>query len=156
MTEPIQPREPGFEVTRHYLKDLSFESPSGPLTEEQLAEVELNRDISVSIATMPGGGYAVSLYLLATGTRAGHTIILCEMTYMVEVRLHLIPDLVAPQILAVNVPTTMLPQLNSILSLNSIFGGYPPIALDEIDFMRVYQETTGGAAMPPAAVPPGA
>lgn len=156
MTEPILPREPGFEVTRHYLKDLSFESPSGPLTEEQLAEVELNRDISVSISAMPSGGHAVGLYLLATGTRAGHTVMLCEMTYVVEVMLHLIPPPVAPQILAVNVPTTMLPRLNSILALNGIFGGYPPIALDEVDFMRVYQETTGGAAVPPAAVPPGA
>lgn len=134
-----QPRQPGFEVVRHYLKDLSFESPRGPLEPEQLDTVDLKRDLSLSISMLPDGSHVVAIYLLVSGSEAGTVRLLCELTYIAEVRLHGIPDPVAPQILSVNVPEVLLRQVNLILGQNSLFGGYPDLVLDSVDFMTLYQ-----------------
>ena len=143
---------PGVEFVSHYLQDLSFEAPSGPCPPEKLGSVDLKRDVRVGVDFRPDGVHRVSLLLYATGTLDGRTILLCELTYTAWVRLHLIPDPVAPQILGVNVPQALLPAVKRVLEDNSVFAGFPRLRLEDIDFLAVYQdaEASGRVGRPPA------
>ena len=145
---------PGVEFLTHYLRDLSFETPHGPCEPQRIGDVDLQRNVQVDIKAQPDGTWEVNLVLYATGILEGRTLLLCEMTYASRVRLHGIPDLVAPQILGVNVPQALLPEVKRVLEKNSVFAGFPPIELSDIDFMAVYQEAeaTGKVKRPaPAA-----
>ncbi len=139
--------EPGVEFVSHYLKDLSFETPFGPCPPEKLDSVDLKRDLRVGVEVRGNGVHEVSLGLFATGTLEGRTILLCELTYVAMVRLHRIPEPVMPQVLSVTVPGLMLPQVKQILAGNSLFAGFPPLELDDVDFMAVFQASE--ASRPP-------
>lgn len=151
MNETPAGAAPGIEFVSHYLKDLSFEAPFGPCPPERLGEVDLKRDVRVNVEFRGDGIHQVSLSIYATGTLDGRTILLCELTYTASVRLRLIPDPVRPQILGVDVPTALLPQVKRVLEDNSVFAGFPPLELTDIDFMGVYQdaEATGQLARLP-------
>jgi preprotein translocase subunit SecB len=135
---------PGVQFLTHYLRDLSFETPHGPCEPGDLDRVDLQRHVRVEINAQPGGTWEVNLLLYATGILDGRTIFLCELTYASQVRLHQIPEPVAPQILGVNVPTALLPEVKRVLEKNSMFAGLPPIYLHNIDFMAVYREAEAG------------
>lgn len=142
---------PGVEFVSHFLQDLSFEAPFGPCPPERLGEVDLKRDARVNVEFRGDGIHKVRLSIYVTGTLDGRTILLCELTYSASVRLHLIPDPVRPQVLGVNVPMALLPQVKRVLENNSVFAGFPPLELSDIDFMGVYQnaEASGQVARPP-------
>jgi preprotein translocase subunit SecB len=131
---------PGVEFLTHYLRDLSFETPHGPCEPQQLGDIDLQRNVRVEVTSQPEGTWEVNLVLFATGILQGRTVLLCEMTYASRVRLHGIPDLVAPQILGVNVPQALLPEVRRVLKETSVFAGFPAIELADVDFMAVYQE----------------
>jgi len=133
--------EPGVEFVAHYLKDLSFETPFGPCPPEKLASVDLKRDLRVGVSVSGDGVHEVDLGLFVTGTLEGRTILLCELTYASMVRLHRIPEPVMPQVLSVTVPGLMLPLVKQVLAGNSLFAGFPPLELDDIDFMAVFQQS---------------
>jgi len=152
MNEAEMANTPGVEFVSHYLQDLSFEAPSGPCPPGRLPEVDLKRDVSVAIDYRADGLHRVSLQLYATGRLDGVTLLLCELTYTAWVRLHRIPDEVMPQVLGVSVPQTLLPRVKHILHDNSMFAGFPPLELEDIDFLAVYQdaEARGEVGQPPA------
>lgn len=131
---------PGIEFVSHYLKDLSFEAPFGPCPPERLGEVDLKRELRVNVDVHGDGMHQVSLSIYATGTLDGRTILLCELVYTAMVRLHLIPDPIRPQALSVDVPAALLPHVKRVLEDNSVFAGFPPLKLTDIDFMQVYQD----------------
>lgn len=141
MTQSTTATAPGVEFVSHYLKDLSFETPFGPCPPEKLAGVELKRDVRVGVTVHGDGVHQVSLGLYVTGRLEERTILLCELTYTAMVRLHRIPEPVMPQILSVTVPGLMLPMVKQVLAGNSLFAGFPPLELDDIDFMAVFQES---------------
>jgi preprotein translocase subunit SecB len=144
---------PGIQFLTHYLRDLSFETPHGPCDPELIDKVDLQRDVRIEVTARPGGTWEVNLVVLATGVLDGRTILLCELTYASLVQLHMIPDPVAPQILGVNVPQALLPEVKRILEKNAVFAGFPPIELSDIDFMAVYQQAeASGQVKPPRAV----
>lgn len=140
MNETQARETPGIEFISHYLKDLSFEAPSGPCPPERLGEVDLKRDLRVNVDVHADGTHQVSLSMFATGTLDGRTLLLCELTYTASVRLHLIPEPVRAQTLSADVPAALLPHVKRVLENNSVFAGFPPLRLTDIDFMQMYRE----------------
>ena len=53
----------------------------------------------------------------------------------------------------VDVPAALLPQVKRVLENNSVFAGFPPLQLTDVDFMGVYQnaEATGQVARLPGS-----
>ena len=156
MSESEVGTSPGVEFVSHYLQDLSFEAPFGPCPPEKLGSVDLKRDVRVGVEFRADGLHHVSVQLYTTGTLENRTILLCELTYKALVRLHQIPDPVAPQVLGVDVPQALLPAVKRVLEDNSVFAGFPRLRLEDIDFLAVYQaaEASGQVGRPPAPTQP--
>lgn len=138
MSENQQPAEPGFDILRHYLRDLSFENPHGPLERTRTAEVVFSLEIGVSVERLPGDAYRESLDVQARGWLGEHTVVLAEVEYVAEVKLHLVPEPVVDHVLGVEVPKVLIEFVKRVLEQNSRFAGYPPIRIGNIDFRAIH------------------
>lgn len=138
MSENEQPPGPGFEILRHYLKDLSFENPDGPLERERTAQVVFSLDIGVSVERLPGDTYRETLDIQARGWLQERTVVLAEVEYVADLKLHLVPEPVVDHVLGVEVPKTLIQFVKRVLEQNSLFGGYPPIQIGNIDFRAIH------------------
>ncbi|MFV2069197.1 MAG: protein-export chaperone SecB [Pirellulales bacterium] len=141
----------GFQVLRHYLKDLSFESPRGPLEIDAGRSDRLQLDTDCSVRTralekaeLPDSPEdIVELLLTVTGRSEQKVVFLGELTYVAEVRLENVPDLVRPQILNVNVPEFLEPIVNDVIGRVAALAGYPGLRVTGLGFLSDFNRVKG-------------
>jgi len=140
------PNQPGFEVLRHYLKDLSFESPHGPVAPGELGQIGFHLQVQVGVRTLGADRYTVMLEITASGKLAERIVLLAEVEYAADVRLHLVPQPVVDHVLGVEVPNFLIGFVKAVLEQNSRLAGYPPIDITNVDFRKMHYETVGARA----------
>jgi len=143
--------EVGFHVLRHYLKDLSFENPHGTVRASEGGDGEPALDVDGTVSAhaesdpaKEGPRDVVELTLTITGRYGQHVAFLCELTYVAEVQLENIPDLVRPQILHVNVPEYLVPAVNNVIGRIAELGGYPGLHVVNRNFLKDFNQVRGG------------
>ncbi len=120
----------GFEVERYYLADLSFECPHGP----REGALQSRAEAQVTANSHADGTHRVTIKLTAGSESGGKTVALCELTYVVVVRLVNVPKPVAPQMLLAEVPAALLPVLREIVAVNASYAGVQGMEVGEVDF----------------------
>ena len=127
----------------HYIKDLSFENPNAPLI---YTPSETTPEVSVgfSVASSPVEGhdrhFEIVLSVNATAKRGDETMFVLELSYGGEVS-------VAPEMDEQNVnpvvmiegPRFLFPFARAIIATISREGGFMPLNLQPIDFVRLYR-----------------
>ena len=130
---------PGFYVERHYLKDLSFENPTGPVKIENQGGIRTR--VGGRINSRPLGReklYCVETTLTIESQIDGRIIFLCELTYVADVELTQVPQQVQEQILSVDVPNFLMPQINQVIDHAAKAGGFSELKIRKIDFLALY------------------
>ena len=130
----------GFFVNHHFLKDLSFENPTGPLNLEEASTVKIG--VSGNVLSRPLGDpdtYIVETTLTITGKDAQSTRFVCELTYMADVLMKNIPEPVREQILSVDVPKYLVEHMNEVIDYAGRAGGLPGLKVEKIDFLELYK-----------------
>jgi protein-export chaperone SecB len=130
---------PGFYVERHYLKDLSFENPAGPMEIKDAGAIRTR--VGGSINSYPLGRenrYCVETTLNIDSKIEGRQIFLCELTYVADVELTQVPQPVQEQILSVDVPNFLMPQINAIIDYAVKAGGFTELKVKKIDFLALF------------------
>jgi protein-export chaperone SecB len=131
--------QPGFFINRHYLTDLSFENPRGPviaeecdkITKQLQAEVQIKEDKEID---------TIVLTLTLEASYKGRAAFVCEISYCAQVQMKNIPDQLKSQILNVSVPTSLIPFLNNAIDHAAKAAGYPGINISTIDFAEIYAD----------------
>jgi len=136
----IRPEDqPGFFVLKHYLTDMSFENPRGPLEERQCADIK--KKLTVGVDTREEQEADMVLLTLSLEAQyQGRIVFLCDISYCAHVRMNKIPEQMKAQILHVSVPTSLIPFLNNAIDHAARAAGYPGLKIGDIDFMGLYQE----------------
>jgi len=130
----------GFFVNRHFLKDLSFENPIGPVTIEEAPTVKIAVTGNVDSRPLDAKNtYAVETTLTITGKDAQTTRFVCELTYMADVLMKNIPEPVREQILSVDVPKFLVENMNAVIDHAGRAGGLPGLKVEKIDFLELYK-----------------
>lgn len=129
---------PGFEIIRNYLNDLSVENPFGRVPDEAADQLQQTASVRVEALPLAAEMWQVNLWLELKATLHSQVVFLAELNYRAEVKLHHIPEPVAPQILHVDVPTTIFPVIQKIVADNGSFAGYPGLQLNPIDFRSIF------------------
>ena len=137
---PAAPQKPpGFFVDRHYLKDLSFENPAGPMQIADRSQIKSRVGGAVNSQAMEKAGFfKVDTTLTINASIADRTIFLCELTYSADVELTQIPDQVRKQILSVDVPNYLMPHINQVIDHVARAGGFTELRIKKIDFLALY------------------
>ncbi len=130
-----------------YTKDLSFEVPGAPEIYATLREpprVDLQLDVQARPVEEGGNVYEISLQIRADAQVQDQTCFIAELTYCGIFTINVAPEHLEP-ILLVECPRLLFPFARNILAEVTRDGGFPPVMLQPIDFVALWQQRRGQA-----------
>ncbi len=144
-TTPTQP----LVVNIQYVKDLSFEVPNAPAIYTTLRSpprVDINLDVQARRIQEGEDVFEVVLAIRAeakeatdAGAPEGQRVFVAELAYGGVFTLTGIPEESIEPILLVECPRLLFPFARNILSETTREGGFPPVLLQPIDFVALWQ-----------------
>jgi preprotein translocase subunit SecB len=158
-----QPGQPPLVVNIQYVKDLSFEVPGAPQIFTQLrAQPQVNINLDVQARRVQDGQsvFEVSLMIRAEAHEAAanqgngqspatpQTVFVAELTYAGVFTLTGLPDNAVEPVLLVECPRILFPFARNILADVTRDGGFPPVLLQPIDFVALWQARRAQAPSP--------
>ncbi|QDH17578.1 protein-export chaperone SecB [Swingsia samuiensis] len=137
-------------VNLQYTKDLSFEVPAGAAIFASLRaapHISVNIDVQANRIEENQPVFEVALTLKAEaqeppaeeGGQPGRVVFITELTYAAIVTLGDAPQELIEPILLVEVPRLLFPFARAIISDVTRDGGFPPVVLQPIDFVALWQ-----------------
>jgi len=162
---------PSLVVNIQYVKDMSFEVPGAPAIYSQLRtapHVNINLDVQARRIAQNQDAYEVSIVIRAeaheqnpaaaaqaNGQAASPvpaTVFVAELTYAGVFTVKGIPEAQTEAALLVECPRILFPFARNILADVTRDGGFPPVLLQPIDFVALWQARRQQATTPaPAA-----
>jgi preprotein translocase subunit SecB len=141
-----QPGQSQFRVAAQYTKDFSFENPNAPQSlMQQQAQPTMNIQINVNPKQISNTDFEVELKLDGKAEANGSVLFAFELIYAGVFHLQGIPaESVAP-LLMIECPRMLFPFAREIIASAVIGGGFPPLMLDPIDFVALYQQRAAQA-----------
>ncbi len=124
-----------------YMKDFSFENPNAPLSlQPQQAGPNISIQVNVNARQIAETDYEVSLKLDGAAGEGASTMFRFELEYAGVFRLMNVPaDQVHPVVM-IECPRIIFPFARHIVADGVRNGGFPPLYLDPIDFVGLYQQ----------------
>ena len=140
---------PRIQIVTQYVKDLSFENPGAPTQLTQRPNIELGVDLSAK--RMEGPLFEVELKIRVDAKNDGKALFLLEVAYAGIFRLTNVADVATQQmILLIQAPHMLFPFARRIVADVVRDGGMPPLMIEPIDFLALYQARVAqGAGQPP-------
>ena len=137
-----------------YIKDLSFEVPSGPeifATLRSAPQIAVNIDVQARRIQQEQPIFEVALVIRVEATEpkdgeaqgtpaaAGRVVFVTELNYAAVVTLGEVPEQAIEPLLLVEVPRLIFPYARAVVSDVTRDGGFPPVVLQPIDFVALWQ-----------------
>ncbi|MEN8196085.1 MAG: protein-export chaperone SecB [Pseudomonadota bacterium] len=144
--------EPPLTVHGQYIKDFSFENPGAP---ESLAKLQDAPDVDINVNVearqLSGSDYEVVLTIAADAKDGDTTVFVVELVYGGVFGLsNAIPEEHKGPVLLIECPRILFPFARNVIADATRDGGFPPLLLQPIDFMAIYQEQMGQEDQPAA------
>lgn len=143
---------PPLVVNIQYVKDLSFEVPNAPAiysTLRSAPRVDINLDVQARRLQDGQNVFEVTLAIRAEATDPAQNgaaapdsaprVFLAELSYGGVFTLSGIPDNAIEPVLLVECPRVLFPFARNILADVTRDGGFPPVLLQPIDFVALWQ-----------------
>ena len=133
---------PSFSVLAQYSKDFSFENPNAPqsLMEQQSQQPQIGIQINVNPRQISSTDYEVELKLEGKAEHSGNIIFAFDLNYAGVFRLMNIPQENLGPLLMIECPRLLFPYAREIVSNAIANGGFPPLLLNPVDFVGLYQQ----------------
>ena len=129
-------------IEGQYIKDFSFENPGGF---ESLAQVQKGPRVGVEINTQvrPLGGnrFEVSLFIRGEAKIDEKPLFIAELTYAGLFHVLNIPEESIRMVLMIEGPRLLFPFARNIIADATRDGGFPPLFINPVDFVAMYQNS---------------
>lgn len=139
-TPPQGEVPPQFTMNAQYVKDLSFENPSAP---QSLAPSDGRPNIQVNVDVQARSigptTFEVELKLGATAQRDDVTLFVAELVYGGMFTIQGFPQEHLQLAVLVQCPTLLFPFARRVLADVVRDGGFPPLLLEPINFLDLFQ-----------------
>ena len=133
--------QPSLSVLAQYVKDLSFESPGAPNSlRAQQKSPGINISVNVAANPISETEFDVNLALNAKATVDKDVLFNVELVYGGVFRIAGFPQEHMLPLLFVECPRLLFPFARQIVADASRNGGFPPLMIDPIDFMQMFQQ----------------
>ena len=130
-----------FRILAQYSKDFSFENPNAPQSlMQQQAQPTMNIQINVNPKQISNTDFEVELKLDGKAESNGSVLFAFELIYAGVFHLQGIPSESVGPLLMIECPRMLFPFAREIIASAVISGGFPPLMLDPIDFVSLYQQ----------------
>jgi len=153
MPPPPLAGAPQMNVLAQYVKDFSFENPQAPKILNSPVQPQINIQINVQANPISGTDFEVELRLEGKAEATGSVMFSFELVYAGLFRLQNIPQEQQHPIVLIECPRLLFPFAREIIATNVRHGGFPPLLLDPIDFVQLYQQRMAQAGAPVAQPP---
>src|SRR5215475_2431085 len=138
------PQLPNFQVVGQYIKDLSFENPGAPAGLTERPQIEFGIDVQARRGD--DQHFEVEIKLRVHAKSDTRQLFLLELAYAGLFRLSNIPEEAMQPILLIQAPHMLFPFARRIVADVVRDGGMPPLMIEPIDFVALYQAKMGQAA----------
>ena len=138
---------PGVNVLAQYVKDLSFENPNAPNSlapRENGPELSIN--VNVGARPVSQTEIEVDLKLEARAVSGSDVMFAVEVIYSGLFRIMNVPEEHLHPFVLIECPRLLFPFARQIVADVTRNGGFPPLMIDPIDFVALYQQNMARAA----------
>jgi preprotein translocase subunit SecB len=149
-----QPQEgqPQLSVLGQYIKDFSFENPNAP---RSLAPAQtqpaINIQINVGVQQLAETDYEVALILEGKAELTGTVLFAFDLTFAGVFRIVNVPKETLQPLVMIQCPQLLFPFAREIVATAVRNGGFPPLLLDPVDFVSLYQQRAAQMQSPQPA-----
>src|SRR5438874_1728575 len=128
-------------VLGQYIKDFSFENPNAPrsLSPTQ-TQPAINIQINVGVQQLAETDYEVSLKLEGKADNSGTVLFAFDLTFAGVFRVQNAPQQMLQPLVMIECPRLLFPFAREIVATAVRNGGFPPLLLDPVDFVSLYQQ----------------
>lgn len=149
------PAGPSLNVLAQYVKDFSFENPNAPqVLMRAPQQPSIGVQINVNTSQLSETDFEVELRLEGKAEVTGSVLFGFDLLYAGVFRLQNIPQDNIPPLLMIECPRLLFPFTREIVANAVINGGFPPLLLDPIDFVALFQQKMAGMQGQPNEPPP--
>jgi preprotein translocase subunit SecB len=140
-TPQPQGQAPSLNVLAQFTKDFSFENPNAPRTlMQQPQPPTISVQINVNPKQMSNTDFEVELKLEGKAQSGETTLFGFDLLYAGVFRLQNIPQENMAPLLMIECPRLLFPFAREIVANAVVHGGFPPLLLDPVDFVALYQQ----------------
>jgi len=139
-----QPQAPAIKmnVLNQFIRDMSFEN----ILAQKGAQGEVEPDVNVQVnldakkrSTEHQFEVAIKLQVTSDNKKGGDKLFLLELDYVGLFHIEGVPEDQLHPFLLIECPRLLFPFLRRIVSDVTRDGGFPPLNLENIDFMQLYR-----------------
>ena len=154
--ETAQPKQPQMRVLGQFIRDMSFEN----IMAQKGAPADVQPDVQVQVnldAKKRGGENqyetAIKLNITSKAKDGDATLFVLEIDYVGIFQVESVPEEQMHHYLLIECPRMIFPFLRRIVSDVTRDGGFPPLNLENIDFLSLYRNEVARrqAETPPKA-----
>ena len=131
---------PQLMVLAQYTKDLSFENPNAPGSLQQTTQPQIGISVNVVTTPLSDTDIEVTLRLEGKAEAAGSVMFNIELQYAGVFRIQNVPPEQVQPLVLIECPRLLFPFAREIIATSVRNGGFPPLMLDPIDFVALYQQ----------------
>lgn len=154
---PAAPTPIRMQVLAQYVRDLSFENM---VVQKGLNGAEVQPDIQVAVSLDARKRSAAGQYEVVTKFKVtsrnkvnNDTLFLLELEYGGNFLIEGVADDQLHPFLLIECPRMLFPFVRRIISDVTRDGGFPPLNIDQVDFMALYRQELARRAQTQAAAP---
>lgn len=139
--------KPAIFLRAQYIKDLSFENPRAPASIFSLREAP-QMDVSLNLAAqrLDEKVFELSIHIATRAVAEKTTVFLCDVVYAGVLEMQGIDATAVEPTLFIQGAQLLYPFARRVIADLTRDGGFPPLQLEPMDFVALYQQRT-----PPAA-----
>ncbi|HZA01287.1 MAG TPA: protein-export chaperone SecB [Hyphomicrobiaceae bacterium] len=141
-------------VLGQYIKDFSFENPNAPrsLTPSQ-TQPAINIQINVGAQQLAQTDFEVTLNLEGKAESSGTVLFAFDLTFAGVFRVQNVPAETLQPLVMIECPRLLFPFAREIVATSVRNGGFPPLLLDPVDFVALYQQRVAQTQSAQATTP---
>jgi preprotein translocase subunit SecB len=130
-----------FGVMAQYIKDFSFENPNAPRSLAPLQQQpEIGIQVNVSPKPISNTDFEVELRIDGKAEASGLLLFSFDLTFAGVFRLQNVPQENISPLIMIEAPRLLFPFAREIISSAISSGGFPPLLLNPVDFVALYQK----------------
>jgi preprotein translocase subunit SecB len=148
------PPQPILKVLTQYVRDMSFENVAAQKGKAPKGQPNFNVQVGLDAQKKADKHFEVVIKLQVNATSEEDTLFILEIEYAGLFEIDNVAEQQMHPFLLIECPRQIFPYLRRIVSDVTHDGGFPPLNLDTIDFLSLYQQELQRRAQAEAANAP--
>jgi preprotein translocase subunit SecB len=131
---------PRMQILNQYIRDLSFENVAAQNNSGKQVQPDISVQVNLDARKGQENQYEVIQKLTISATAEEETIFLLEVDYAGLFHIENVPEDQLHPFLMIECPRMLFPFVRRIVRDITADGGFPPLNVDNIDFVQLYRQ----------------